>query len=129
MLRVFGSVAKMLGPYEKRTKLESKSTKMLLVGYYETDYILLNSFTNESKFSSNVEVDETKNYYDIVRDSIENIPISEYANNTNENNSALFSVESDLTYEEALSGDEAESRRGAIEEDLLAMRLMTFGAK
>ena len=59
-LRIFGSVAFAKIPEEKRTKLEDKSQKCILLGYPENSsgYKLYNPITNKVVMSRDVEFDE-----------------------------------------------------------------------
>lgn len=65
-LRVFGCVAHVLVPYERRKKLEPKSKEMVLVGYSDTGYAVLDLSTNNLSFVSHVRCDEDRNYGDLV---------------------------------------------------------------
>ena len=61
-VRTFGSIAYMHVPQEKRTKLEKKSKKMILVGYdgNSTNYRLFDIETKKIKISRNVLFNENE---------------------------------------------------------------------
>ena len=59
-LKVFGSTVYAWIPYEKRTKLEPKSKKLMLLGYnnIHKGYRLINVETNQLSFSRDLVVGE-----------------------------------------------------------------------
>lgn len=130
-LRVFGSLAHVLIPYETRTKLEPKSVEMVIVGYTDTGYLVLNPSNNETIYSSNVRVDETKNYSSFnlsEEEECEIIEVNDISEDDEEqlNTVALLShqsSESELTYEDVMSSPECEHWIAAMEAEKNAMKM------
>ncbi|CAG7820073.1 unnamed protein product, partial [Allacma fusca] len=67
---MFGSVARVLVPPEKRKKTDEKSIDMVLLGFTETGYVLYDVLRNKFTNSSCVEVDETRKIHDVINDHL-----------------------------------------------------------
>lgn len=59
-LRIFESVAHIYIPDKKRMKIHPKNKELIVVGYIETGYFLLDPKTNGCQHSSNVHIDENR---------------------------------------------------------------------
>lgn len=118
-LKLFGCVARTLIPYEKRTKLQPKSRDMILVGYCDTGYVVLDPVTKETQLTSNVECDETKNFESFGIRTQEEIGDNGDSDQVN----ALLTLDDnrELTYEKATTGPESKHWKRAIKAELDAM--------
>lgn len=110
-LKVFGCIARVMTPYEKRKKLQPKSQTMVLIGYCDTCYALLNPETNDIIYSADVVFDENKNYGDLV----DHIEVT--SSLLKENLDSVLSV-NELTYNDAINGPDGELWKTAINEEL-----------
>ena len=132
-IRIFGCFAHALVPYERRTKLEPKSVHLILVGYYDTGYILFDPEKKKSVTHSHVICDENRNWgnlnntppqqIDIERLIVEEEEEIFVIGDENDPDIHAFSTETEheLTYNEAVNGPDKEMWLQAINEELNAI--------
>ena len=84
---MFGSIAYMHVPKEKKRKLDAKAEKCILVGYLDEqkDYKCYNPLTKHARVSRDVVFDESASWYFPSSTNLDNsIPISEDEANESE---------------------------------------------
>ena len=120
-LKVFGCAANALVPYERRKKLFPKSKRMVLVGYTDTGYVLMDIESNEISYHTHVVFDESV----VFGDFVEVVEVNEeLLEEENEEMVLSAGLRTELMYEEAVNGPENRQWRDAMYEELTNLQRM-----
>lgn len=122
-LKVFGCLANALVLYKGQKKLELKSKQMIVVGFTDTGYLLMDFETNTVSYHTHVMFDESTRYCNLV-DVVTVTDVDKIVNDEEVECALLMENAMSLTFNDAINSVEQEFWNEAIYDELNNLKVM-----